>query len=130
MRFKMKFEQPNTINAITTGRKDSYMGASTMRRKAIAKSLTLLLPAVPYSDSEPIRASALAPHLKTLPPATAVWLATVAYVRHVHTDYDALRDEGYDKESARFFVLDAINAQLTKWRATRLVSADEDEAVK
>lgn len=103
------------------------MRASTSRQKAVAKSLSLLLPAVPYSDSEPIRAAALAPHMKTLPPSTAIWLATVAHVRHAHTDYDALRDEGYDKDSARFFVLDAINAKLTQWRATRLLSADDDE---
>ena len=106
------------------------MGASTTRQKAIAKSLTLLLPAVPYSDSEPIRAAALAPHMKALPPSTAVWLATVAHVRHAPTDYDALRDDGYDKDSARFFVLDAINAKLTEWRATRLLSPEDDEAVE
>ncbi|PWL17268.1 DUF2293 domain-containing protein [Falsochrobactrum shanghaiense] len=106
------------------------MGAGTTRQKAIAKSLTLLLPAVPYSDSEPIRAAALAPHMKTLPPSVAVWLATVAHVRHVHTDYDALRDEGYDKDSARFFVMDAINSKLTEWRATRLVTADDEESAK
>lgn len=101
------------------------MGPSTLRQKAIAKSLTLLLPAVTYSDSEPIRAAALAPHMKTLPPSVAVWLATIAHVRHQHTDYDALRDEGYDKDSARFFVLDAINAKLTEWRATRLLDPEE-----
>lgn len=103
------------------------MGASTVRQKAIAKSLTLLLPTVPYSDSEPIRAAALAPHMKMLPPSIAVWLATVAHVRHAHTDYDTLRDDGYDKDSARFFVMDAINKKLTEWRATRLVTADDDE---
>ncbi|MEJ5081909.1 MULTISPECIES: DUF2293 domain-containing protein [unclassified Ochrobactrum] len=106
------------------------MGASTVRQKAIAKSLTLLLPAVPYSDSEPIRAAALAPHMKALPPSIAVWLATVAHVRHSHTDYDALRDDGYDKDSARFFVMDSINKKLTEWRATRLVTADDDEKVE
>lgn len=106
------------------------MSAGTTRQKAIAKSLTLLLPAAPYSDSEPIRAAALAPHMKTLPPSTAVWLATVAHVRHTHTDYDALRDDGYDKDSARFFVLNAINAKLTEWRATRLLSPEDDEAVE
>ncbi|MGU3398237.1 DUF2293 domain-containing protein [Brucellaceae bacterium D45D] len=105
------------------------MRASTSRQKAIAKSLTLLLPAVPYSDSEPIRAAALSPHMKTLPPSTAIWLATVAHVRHAHTDYDALRDEGYDRDSARFFVLDAINTKLTEWRATRLLTPDDEEAV-
>ncbi len=106
------------------------MRASTSRQKAIAKSLTLLLPAVPYSDSEPIRAAALSPHMKTLPPSTAIWLATVAHVRHAHTDYDALRDEGYDRDSARFFVLDAINTKLTEWRATRLLTPEDDEAAE
>lgn len=67
--------------------------------------------------------------MKTLPPSIAVWLATVAHVRHMHTDYDMLRDDGYDKDSARFFVMDAINSKLTEWRATRLVTADEDEKV-
>lgn len=68
--------------------------------------------------------------MKTLPPSTAVWLATVAHVRHTHTDYDVLRDDGYDKDSARFFVLDAINAKLTEWRATRLLSPEDNEAVE
>jgi hypothetical protein len=103
------------------------MNAGTNRQRSINKALTLLLPAVPYSDSEPIRAAAGAPHMKTLPPPIAVWLAAVAHVRHQHTDYDALRDEGYDKESARFFVLDAINRKLTEWRATRLLDPDEED---
>ena len=105
------------------------MGASTNRQKAVAKSLTLLLPGVPYSDSEPIRAAALAPHMRTLPPSIAVWLATVAHVRHIYTDYDELRDDGYDKDSARFFILDAVNEKLTEWRATRLLSPDDEDAI-
>ncbi len=104
--------------------------ASTNRQKAVAKALTLLLPGVPYADSEPIRAAALAPHMKALPPSTAVWLAAVAHVRHAHTDYDALRDEGYDRDSARFFVMDAINDRRTAWRATRLLSPEDDEAAE
>lgn len=104
------------------------MSASTNRQKAVAKSLTLLLPAVPYSDSEPIRAAALARHMRTLPASIAVWLAAVAHIRHIYTDYDALRDDGYDKDSARFFVMDAINAKLTEWRATRLLTADDTDS--
>jgi hypothetical protein len=100
---------------------------STHRQRAIAKALTLLLPLAPYSDTEKIRAEAGARHLKTLPPAIAVWLATVAHVRHMHTDYDALLGEGYDRESARFFVVDRINEVLTTWRATRLLDPDDDE---
>ena len=106
------------------------MSAGTNRQKAIAKSLTLLLPAVPYSDSEPIRAAALAPHMKTLPPSTAVWLATVAHVRHSHPAYATLRDDGPAKDSARFSVLHATNPKPTHWRATRLVSPEDDEAVQ
>ena len=104
------------------------MSAGTNRQRSINKALTLLLPAVPYSDSERIRAAGGAPHMKTFPPPIAVWLAAVAHVRHQHTDYDALRDEGYDKESARFFVLDSINRKLTEWRSTRLLDPDEDDS--
>jgi hypothetical protein len=100
----------------------------TARQRALAKSLTLLLPMAPYADIEAIRTAAGAPHLKTLPPPIAVWLATVAHVRHVHTDYDHLLDEGYDRDSARFFVIDAINETLTRWRATRLLDTDDTDA--
>lgn len=102
--------------------------AGTNRQRAIARALTALLPMAPYSDTEAIRAEATKPHLKTLPPSVAVWLSTVAHVRHAHTEYDRLIDaEGYDRESARFFVIDAINAVLTRWRATRLLEADDEE---
>ncbi len=103
--------------------------AGTSRQRAIARALTALLPTAPYADTEKIRADANQPHLKTLPPSVAVWLATVAHVRHAHTEYDKLMDvEGYDRESARFFVIDAINEVLTRWRATRLLEADDDDA--
>lgn len=102
--------------------------AGTNRQRAIAKALTVLLPLAPYADTEKIRADANRPHLKMLPPSLAVWLATVAHVRHAHTEYDRLLDEeGYDRESARFFVIDEINKVLTRWRATRLLDPDDDE---
>ena len=103
------------------------MSAPTGRRRALAKALTALLPAAPYADIESIRADAGAKHMKTLPPAIAVWLATVAHVRHQHTDYEKLLAEGYDRDSARFFVIDRTNEVLTIWRATRLLDADEEE---
>lgn len=102
------------------------MSRRTARQRDLAKSLTALLPVVPYADAEAIRAAAGAPHLKTLPPSIAVWLATVAHVRHAHTEYDALMDEGYDRDAARFFVMPAINAKLTEWRATRLLESEDD----
>lgn len=103
------------------------MSAPTGRRRAIAKALTALLPMAPYADTEAIRADAGAKHMKTLPPAIAVWLATIAHVRHQHSDYEKLLAEGYDRESARFFVVGQINTMLTRWRATRLLDPDESE---
>lgn len=103
------------------------MSAPTGRRRAVGKALTLLLPIAPYADIEAIRAEALAVHMKTLPPSIAVWLATVAHVRHGHSDYDKLLAEGYDRDSARFFVIDQINATLTRWRATRLLDPDDED---
>ena len=103
------------------------MRASTGRQRAVAKALTALLPLAPHADTEAIRAGADARHLRSLLPSVAVWLATVAHVRHAHTDYERLLAEGYDREAARFFVVDAINRTLTGWRASRLLDAEEGE---
>jgi hypothetical protein len=103
------------------------VSAPTGRRRALAKALTALLPMAPYSDIEAIRAEAGAKHMKTLPPSIAVWLAAIAHVRHQHTDYEKLLSEGYDRDSARFFVVGQTNAVLTAWRATRLLDPDLDE---
>lgn len=103
------------------------MRPATGRQKGLAKALTLLLPGAPYADTEAIRSAAAAPHLKALPPSIAVWLATIAHVRHAHTDYDRLLAEGYDRDSARYFVIDAVNEVLTHWRATRLLDPDDPD---
>jgi hypothetical protein len=101
--------------------------AGTERQRAIAKGLTLLIPLAPYADAEQIRQAAGQKHLKTLTPAVALWLATIAHIRHQHTSYEALLEEGYDRESARFFVVDETNRVLTEWRATRFLDPDDDE---
>ncbi|TIP94580.1 MAG: DUF2293 domain-containing protein, partial [Mesorhizobium sp.] len=54
-------------------------------------------------------------------------LATTAHIRHVHTDYEKLLAEGYDRDSARFFVMEQTNMVLTRWRATRLLEDDGEE---
>ena len=104
------------------------MRRATGRHRAIAKALTALLPMAPYADIEKIRDDAGAPHLKALPASIAVWLAAVAHIRHAHTDYEKLLAESYDRDAARFFVIDEINAWLTKWRATRLLDPDDEDA--
>jgi len=45
----------------------------------------------------------------------AAWLAALSYIRHYYTDYDALLAEGYDRDAARYFVLEAINLRLEAW---------------
>ena len=101
------------------------MTAATARKRAVAKALTVLLPMAPYADIEAIREMASARDMRELPASLAVWLATVAHIRHAHTDYDRLLAEGYDRDAARFFVIDTINETLTRWRATRLLEESE-----
>ena len=101
--------------------------ASTSRQRAIAKALTALLPMAPYADIEKIRVGALGPTFKTLPPSISVWLATVAHIRHEHTEYDSLLEDGYDRDAARHFVVHEINDTLTRWQATRLLDPDGSE---
>lgn len=99
----------------------------TSKQRAVAKALTALLPMGPFADMEKIRADALGATYRTLPPAIAVWLAAVAHIRHEHTDYDALLDEGYDRDAARHFVVTEINDVLTNWRSNRLLDPDADD---
>lgn len=104
------------------------MKPSTRRQREIARALTALIPLAPFIDAEAIREAAGARKMRDLPASIAVWIATIAHVRHVHTNYDALLAEGYDRDSARFFVIDDINRTLTNWRATRFLDADADES--
>lgn len=104
------------------------MQSNGRRERDIKAAFTALMPLAPYGDADPIRRRAARAAMAALPAETAVWLSGIAHIRHRHTEYDALLDEGYDRESARHFVLDAINAKLTEWRATRFVTADDDFA--
>ncbi len=89
-------------------------------------ALARLAPALPPYEVEVITDHALDSRgLATAQPSEAAWLALVAYVRHALTDYDALLDDGYDQDSARFFVRDDINAVLERWGVRRRVSGDE-----
>jgi hypothetical protein len=102
------------------------MALSTKRQRDVAKALTLLIPGTPFIDAEPIRERAAKRKYKLLPVSTAVWLAAVAHIRHVHTEYDALLEDGYERDAARHFALDDINAKLTEWRAARLIDPSEE----
>jgi hypothetical protein len=100
---------------------------ATERQRLIAKALTATIPRAPFLDAEAIREAAGSRRMRTLSPGAALWLAAVAHVRHAHTDYDALLGEGYDRDAARFFVLDAINDMLLRWGCTRQVDSEADD---
>jgi hypothetical protein len=99
---------------------------STKLREEIADALTLLAPGIPFVDAEAVRFDAAARRYRMFPAKISVWLTLIAHIRHQHTDYEILLEEGYGKEAARHFVLDAINEQLTQWRATRFLDGSED----
>jgi hypothetical protein len=98
------------------------MAVSAKRRKDIAQALTLLAPRMPFYDAEQIREAACAPHMRTLTPQNAVRLAALAYIRHTYTDYDKLRDEGLDKDSALYWINDQVIEILNQWNAINLMS--------
>ena len=93
----------------------------------MSKALNALVPLAPLADVLVIKEIAHKRHLRHLPAPIGAWLAVTTHVRHNHTDYDALLDEGYDSDSARHFVLDDMNAVLRHWQSSRFIDPDEDE---
>lgn len=101
---------------------------STERRRAVEAALRVLAPRLPDFEREAVIDHALMSRgLRGAEPANAAWLALVAYARHTFTDYDALLDDGYDRDSARYFVLDALNDSLREWGVRRLVDGSAEE---
>ncbi len=95
------------------------------KRSDIDKALHTLAPAIPAYEADVVLDAAMdSPGLRQATPEEAAWLALTAYIRHEMTDYDALLDDGYDRESARFFVVERMNEVLAGWRARRKVSGD------
>jgi hypothetical protein len=96
------------------------------KRLAIEQALRRLAPRIP-----PHEFAAVADHAmdsRGLRPAaaeTAAWLSLTAYVRHAFTDYDALLAQGYDPDSARFFVLGPMQAVLQDWGVRRRLDAED-----
>ena len=96
------------------------------RREALEDAVRTLAPRIPGHEFEAVVDHALvSPGLRGALPERGAWLSMVAYIRHRFTDYDSLLDEGYDQDSARFFVLDEINAVLEDWGSPRRVSGEE-----
>ena len=95
-------------------------------RAAIEAALRRLAPKIPPHEFGAVTDHALdSKGLRTATPETAAWLALVAYARHVFTDYDELLADGYDRDSARHFVMDDMAAKLTEWGVRRTLGEDD-----
>jgi hypothetical protein len=97
------------------------------RREAIESAVRILAPRIPRHEFEAVTDHALGSRgLRTASPEAAAWLSLVSYIRHAMSEYDSLLDEGYDVESARYFVIEEINRVLEQWDSPRRVTGDEE----
>jgi hypothetical protein len=96
------------------------------RREIIESAVKILAPRIPRHEFEAVTDHALRSRgLYTATPENAAWLSLVSYIRHRMTDYDDLLDDGYDVDSARFFVLEDMNGILEEWGSPRRVEAED-----
>ena len=95
-------------------------------RKEIEAALRRLAPNTPEHEFASVVDHAIDSRgLGHAAPETAAWLSLVAYVRHVFTDYDDLRDQDYDEDSARFFVMEQMQAVLQEWGVRRQLTSQD-----
>lgn len=95
-------------------------------RSTIASALRHLAPKLPAHEFEAVVDHAMDSRgLSAASPENAAWLSLVAWARHTMTDYDALLAEGYDRDSARFFVADELRDLLAGWGARRTLGEGE-----
>src|SRR5207247_2198794 len=100
--------------------------APVSRRETLESGLRRLAPKIP-----PHEFGAVIDHaqdsagLKSAVPETAAWLSLVAYVRHAFTDYDELLAQGYDRDSARHFVMQEMETVLREWGVRRPLGSDD-----
>lgn len=96
------------------------------RRAEIETALRRLAPRIPPHEFGAVVDHALdSAGLRSASPENAAWLSLVSYVRHTLTDYDELLGQGYDRDSARFFVADEIKHILQGWGAKRTLSEED-----
>lgn len=90
------------------------------RRTAIAQALAVLAPFIPRYDRDAVLDLAEdSPGLRKASAQAAAWLALTSHIRHLHTDYDQLLADGYDRDSARHFCAQAMAEILDLWRGRK-----------
>jgi hypothetical protein len=96
------------------------------KRAEIAAALRRLAPQIPAHELGAVLDHARdSPGLRSASAETAAWLSLVAYARHAFTDYDELLQDGYDRDSARHFVAEGIDAVLHGWGVKRRVAPED-----
>ena len=96
------------------------------KRTVIEDALRRLAPKIPSHEFGAVVDHALDSRgLRPASPETAAWLSLVAYVRHRLTEYDDLLAQGYDQDSARFFVAEPIEEVLAAWGVRRKLGTDD-----
>jgi hypothetical protein len=96
------------------------------RRAEIAAALRRLAPEIPAHEFGAVLDHAGdSPGLRSASAEAAAWLSLVAYARHVFTDYEELLQQGYDRDSARHFVAEEIDAVLREWGVTRRLGPED-----
>jgi hypothetical protein len=96
------------------------------KRSEIEAALRRLAPRIPPHEFAAVTDHAVdSIGLKSAAAEAAAWLSLVAYVRHVFTDYDALLTEGYDQDSARFFVAAEMEQILSGWGVQRRLTPQD-----
>jgi len=96
------------------------------KSKEVKRRLRALIPEATMEDFLAIEEIADAGHLRHLPPSIRAWQAITTHARHAHTDYDDLLMDGYDKDSARHFILQDINAKLLEWGCNDILEDEEE----
>src|SRR3954464_385845 len=95
-------------------------------RASIAAALRHLAPKLPAHEFGAVVDHAMdSPGLRVASPENAAWLSLVAYARHTMTEYDDLLAQGFDRDSARFFVADALGELLEGWGVKRKLGGEE-----
>jgi len=97
-----------------------------VNRPTIEAALRRIAPKIPAHEFGAVIDHALdSKGLRTAAPEAAAWLSLVAYTRHVFTDYDELLTQGYDRDSARHFVMEDMAAKLTEWGVRRTLGEED-----
>jgi hypothetical protein len=96
------------------------------KRAEIETAVRALAPRIPTHELGAVVDHAVdSPGLRAASPEAAAWLSLVSYVRHALTEYDELLGQGYDRDSARFFVAAEMGAILHDWGVRRRVTSED-----